>query len=123
MHGGAAGVLFDMSTTTALCPIARPGFWEFMGVATRLLDISYLKAVPVGITVRLNSSVVSAGKQMAMIRGEMTSLDSKTVYCTAKHHKVNVPGKPAHLNARVAWDEEFAKEWKPKGEETVESKI
>jgi acyl-coenzyme A thioesterase 13 len=26
MHGGAAGVIFDMSTTTALCPLARPGF-------------------------------------------------------------------------------------------------
>jgi hypothetical protein len=28
MHGGAAGVIFDMATTTALCPLARPGFWE-----------------------------------------------------------------------------------------------
>lgn len=26
MHGGAAGVIFDMSTTTALCPLAQPGF-------------------------------------------------------------------------------------------------
>jgi acyl-coenzyme A thioesterase 13 len=28
MHGGAAGVIFDMGTTTALGPLARPGFWE-----------------------------------------------------------------------------------------------
>ena len=28
MHGGAAGVIFDMCTTTALGPIARPGYWE-----------------------------------------------------------------------------------------------
>jgi acyl-coenzyme A thioesterase 13 len=28
MHGGAAGVVFDMSTTFALGPLARPGFWE-----------------------------------------------------------------------------------------------
>lgn len=28
MHGGAAGVIFDMCTTTALGPLARPGFWE-----------------------------------------------------------------------------------------------
>jgi acyl-coenzyme A thioesterase 13 len=123
MHGGAAGVIFDMSTTTALCPIARPGFWEFMGGVTRSLNISYLKAVPLGITVRLNSKVVSVGKQMAMIRGEMTSLDGKTVYCTAEHHKVNVPVTPEHLNARVAWDEEFAKEWKAKGGSGVKSKI
>jgi acyl-coenzyme A thioesterase 13 len=28
MHGGAAGVIFDMATTTALGPLARPGYWE-----------------------------------------------------------------------------------------------
>lgn len=28
MHGGAAGVIFDMMTTCALGPIARPGYWE-----------------------------------------------------------------------------------------------
>jgi hypothetical protein len=28
MLGGAAGVIFDMCTTTALGPLARPGFWE-----------------------------------------------------------------------------------------------
>jgi acyl-coenzyme A thioesterase 13 len=122
MHGGAAGVIFDMSTTSALCPIARPGFWEFMGGVTRSLNISYLKAVPIGITVRLNSKVVSVGKQMAMIRGEMTSLDGKTVYCAAEHHKVNAPVKPEHLNATIAWDEEFAKEWRANGGE-VKSKI
>lgn len=29
MHGGAAGVIFDMCTTTALGPLAKPGFWEY----------------------------------------------------------------------------------------------
>lgn len=29
LHGGAAGVLFDMFTTIALGPIARPGYWEY----------------------------------------------------------------------------------------------
>ena len=28
MHGGAAAVIFDMATTCALGPIARPGHWE-----------------------------------------------------------------------------------------------
>lgn len=28
MHGGAAGVIFDMCTTTALGPLAKPGYWE-----------------------------------------------------------------------------------------------
>jgi len=92
MHGGAAGVIFDMCTNSALGPIAKPGFWEyvpvfhslffrlsrsfnsiwrnlkerwlmerliwvgkslivensFFGGVTRALNISYLKAVPVG---------------------------------------------------------------------------
>jgi acyl-coenzyme A thioesterase 13 len=111
MHGGAAGVIFDMSTTTALCPIARPGFWEFMGGVTRTLNISYLKAVPIGETVRLISRVVSVGKQMAMVRGEMTSLDGKITYCTVEHHKVNTPVQPEHLIARLPWDDEFEKQW------------
>jgi hypothetical protein len=32
MHGGAAGVIFDMCTTTALGPLARPGFWEWVSI-------------------------------------------------------------------------------------------
>jgi acyl-coenzyme A thioesterase 13 len=111
MHGGAAGVIFDMATTSALCPVARPGFWEFMGGVTRTLNISYLKAVPVGTTVRLSSKVESVGKQMAMIRGVMTSLDGKTTYCTAEHHKVNAPVLPDHVKVRLAWDDDFEREW------------
>jgi acyl-coenzyme A thioesterase PaaI-like protein len=64
MHGGAAGVIFDMSTTTALCPLARPGFWEFLGGVTRSLNISYLKAVPIGTKVRLNSRVIGVGRHV-----------------------------------------------------------
>lgn len=52
MHGGAAGVIFDMLTTIALGPVARPGFWTFLGGVTRTLSISYLKAVPIGTSPR-----------------------------------------------------------------------
>jgi acyl-coenzyme A thioesterase 13 len=123
MHGGAAGVIFDMSTTTALCPLARPGSWEFMGGVTRSLNISYLKAVPIGVKVRLNSKVVSIGKQMAMIRGDMTSLDGKTTYCTVEHHKVNAPVRPEHRHVRTAWDDEFDREWKEHEKKAGKSKI
>ncbi|KAF2265462.1 thioesterase family protein-like protein [Lojkania enalia] len=111
MHGGAGAVIFDMATTTALCPIARPGYFEFMGGVSRTLNVSYLKAVPINTTVRLSSEVVSAGRQMAMIRGRMTSLDGKTVYCTVEHHKVNSPVLPQHREVRVPWDDEFEKKW------------
>ncbi|KAF2680595.1 hypothetical protein K458DRAFT_421297 [Lentithecium fluviatile CBS 122367] len=111
MHGGAAAVIFDMATTTALCPIARPASWEFMGGVTRTLNISYLKAVPIGITVLIRSKVVGVGKQMAMIRGKMTSLNEKVVYCTVEHHKVNTPVLEKHREVRVKWDDEFERDW------------
>lgn len=112
----------DMATTTALCPIAKPGYWEFMGGVTRTLNLSYLKAVPIRTTVRLSSKVVSVGKQMAMIRGVMTSLDGRVTYCTVEHHKVNVPVQEQHRKARVPWDDEFEREWKAKETELKEPK-
>lgn len=115
-------MIFDMSTTTALCPVARPGFWEFMGGVTRSLNISYLKAVPIGTHVRLNSRVISVGKQMAMIRGDMTSMDGKVIYCTVEHHKVNTPVLREHLLARVPWDDDWDKAWGIK-KETKASRI
>src|SRR3954469_20833156 len=96
-----------MLTTTALGPLARPGYWYFLGGVTRSLNISYLKAVPIGTTVRVRSRVVQCGRTMAMIRGEMTSVDGKTVYLTAEHHKVNVEMKRAHLAARIPYDDLF----------------
>lgn len=30
LHGGAAGVIFDMLTTPALAPLARPDYWEYV---------------------------------------------------------------------------------------------
>jgi acyl-coenzyme A thioesterase 13 len=100
-----------MATTSALCPVAKPGYWEFMGGVTRSLNISYLKAVPINTSVRLYSKVMSVGRQMAMIRGAMTSLDGRTTYCTVEHHKVNTPVREEHRSAKIPWDEEFAREW------------
>ncbi|KAK7534282.1 HotDog domain-containing protein [Phyllosticta citribraziliensis] len=106
MHGGAYGVVFDMATTSALNPLARPDFYFFMGGVTRILHISYLRGVSIGTKVLLSSKVVQIGKKMAMIKGEMTSLDGKTVYATAEHHKVNALPNPQHLEFRVPWDDE-----------------
>lgn len=87
-----------------------------MGGVTRSLNISYLRAVPIGTTVLLTSRVVQAGKTMAMIRGEMTSLDGSIVYATAEHHKVNVSMDAKHAGARVPWDDEIDAEMKKGGE-------
>lgn len=78
---------------------------SFLGGVTRSLNISYLKAVPVGTTVWFRSRVVQHGRTMALIKGEMTSEDGKTVYATVEHHKVNVQAQPGHLAERIQWDD------------------
>lgn len=73
---------------------------------TRSLNISYLRAIPLGTNVRINSKVIQAGGTMALIQGEMVSLDSKTTYATVEHHKVRVPTPAHHLKPEfdVEWD-------------------
>jgi acyl-coenzyme A thioesterase 13 len=105
MHGGSAGLIFDMLTTTALGPLATRRSYFFLGGVTRSLSISYLRAVPIGSTVRIYSWVVAAGKTMAFIRSEMTSVDGNVVYATAEHHKVNSEAKREHGDVKTAWDE------------------
>jgi acyl-coenzyme A thioesterase 13 len=104
---------------------------SFLGGVTRTLNISYLRAIPVGTyplpsllhpstsnpktgtTIRLHSKVMQVGRTMAMIRGTMSTQDGKTVYCTCEHHKVAVPTRKEHLEHRVEWDEV----WERKGKE------
>ncbi|EED14824.1 conserved hypothetical protein [Talaromyces stipitatus ATCC 10500] len=94
LHGGAYGVIFDMCTAITMQTISRPGYWEFLAGVTRTLNISYLKAIPLGTTIRINCQVEQHGKTMALISGYIESLDGKVKYATAEHHKVHVPADP-----------------------------
>jgi acyl-coenzyme A thioesterase 13 len=76
LHGGATATLFDICTTTALVPVARVGFWQYAGV-TRSLNVSYMRPVPIGSTVRVVSTVTHAGKRLASIRGELRDMQGK----------------------------------------------
>jgi acyl-coenzyme A thioesterase 13 len=78
----------------AVAPIARPGFWSGLNGVSRILNIAYLRAIPVGTLVRIRSKVVQVGKLMIMLRGEIGSVDGKIIYCTCEHHKVYVASKP-----------------------------
>lgn len=62
-HGGCIATLFDFCTTTALIPVARPGYWAYMGVS-RTLNVTYLRPVPLGEVVLIESEVVHAGKRL-----------------------------------------------------------
>lgn len=55
---------------------------------------------------------------MALIRGEMVSMDGKTTYATCEHHKVAVPTRPEHLGFRVPWDELWEKDGAGNGKDS-----
>jgi acyl-coenzyme A thioesterase 13 len=41
---------------------------------------------------------------MALLRGEMRSVDGTVLYCTCEHHKVSVPTPKENLEVRIKWD-------------------
>ncbi|ROV97038.1 hypothetical protein VSDG_04112 [Cytospora chrysosperma] len=123
LHGGAAGVIFDMLTTIALGPIARPGFWSFLGGVTRTLNLSYLKAVPIGTTVIVHAYVYQVGKRMAYIKGWMTSEDGKTIYAVCDQHKIHLPTLKEHLDLRVPWDDLWDEDGKERPKSTLNARL
>lgn len=75
LHGGCSATIFDICTTTALLPIAKPGFWAFAGVS-RTLNVTYLKPVPTGEVVVIESEVVHAGKRLCKAPYEVSGVGS-----------------------------------------------
>ncbi|CAZ80910.1 unnamed protein product [Tuber melanosporum] len=90
LHGGCAALIFDVCTTTALLPVAREGFWDYLGVS-RNLNISYLRPAPVGTVLVIHSEVVQAGRTLATIKGIISRKDDGRICYTAEHLKFNFP--------------------------------
>jgi len=88
LHGGAAATLFDFCTTMALAPLARPGFWRLLGVS-RTLAVTYLRPVPEGAAVLVESEVVAVGRRLATVRGVLRREDDGVVCATCEHGKFN----------------------------------
>jgi acyl-coenzyme A thioesterase 13 len=78
-----------------------------MGGVTRNLNISYLKAVPIGTTIHVHAYVYQVGKTMVYIKGWMTSEDGRMIYATCENHKVHVPSKKEHLKYKIPWDDQW----------------
>jgi len=89
LHGGCTASLFDICTTTALAPIAAPGYWMFAGV-TRTLNVTFLKPVEEGETVIIESEVVSAGKRLCVLKGTLRRGSNGEVLAICEHGKVSV---------------------------------
>jgi uncharacterized protein (TIGR00369 family) len=89
LHGGCTATIFDICTTTALAPIAKPGYWQYAGVS-RGLSVTYVKPVPEGESVLVESEVVSAGKRMCVLKGVMKRESDGEVLAVCEHGKVSI---------------------------------
>lgn len=85
LHGGAASTLLDTLTTTALLTIAKPGYWDMLGVS-RTLTVTFLRPLPLGTKVFVDCEVVAVGRSMANLKGTMRTGDGK-VCITCIHDK------------------------------------
>jgi acyl-coenzyme A thioesterase 13 len=96
-HGGCTATLFDICTTVALAPIARPGFWAYAGV-TRTLSLTYLRPMALGEEIVLECEVVHAGKRMCLIKGVMKRKKDGAITATCEHGKASIdPEMPSKL--------------------------
>ncbi|KAF1813896.1 hypothetical protein P152DRAFT_297026 [Eremomyces bilateralis CBS 781.70] len=102
--GGALASVMDIATGHAIATVSRPGFWPAPHGISRVINISFLKPVTRTGEVRIEAKVMQFGKSAAMVRGELTSLDGKEIYCTVEHHKLSFP-PPGEV--RLPWDDEL----------------
>lgn len=89
LHGGCTSTIFDVCTTTALAPIAKPGFWAFAGVS-RTLNVTYLRPAPEGTKLIIESEVVHAGKRLCALKGVMKRESDGAVIAICEHGKASI---------------------------------
>ncbi|RSL40183.1 hypothetical protein CEP53_013537 [Fusarium sp. AF-6] len=93
LHGGCAATLFDWCTTLPLALVARPGFWQGMGVS-RTLNVTYMRPVPVGEEVLIDCEIIQVGKKLATLRGTMRKKSDNSLLSVCEHGKVNIDPEP-----------------------------
>lgn len=96
LHGGCTATLFDVCTTVALAPIAKPGFWAYAGV-TRTLQVTYLRPMAQGDVVLIECEVVHAGKRLCTIKGTMKRKSDGAITATCEHGKVSIDPEVAKI--------------------------
>jgi len=88
MQGGCVSTLFDYVTSVSLGLVNEPGFWFFFGV-TRTLTVTLLRPVPVGEVILIEGEIINAGRNLALLRGEMRREADGTLLAICEHDKVN----------------------------------
>lgn len=92
LHGGCNSTLFDFCTSTVLGMVSKPGFWLWFGVS-RSLNVTYLRPVPAGETVLIESELVQVGQRLAHIKGRMRREKDGLLLATCEHDKFNTDSK------------------------------
>ncbi|KAK4448093.1 putative thioesterase superfamily member [Podospora aff. communis PSN243] len=93
LHGGCIATLFDYCTSVVICLVAKPGFWEFVGVS-RTLNTTYLRPAEVGAEVEIECELVAIGRQLCQLRGTMRRRgNGGEVFATCEHGKFNMDGR------------------------------
>ncbi|RPB21722.1 Thioesterase/thiol ester dehydrase-isomerase [Terfezia boudieri ATCC MYA-4762] len=89
LHGGATALIVDVTTTLALAPIARPGFWQYAGVS-RTLSVTYLRPAPMGRRVRVVAEVVQAGRTICTLKARVEDEETGRLLSVAEHGKMMI---------------------------------
>ncbi|KXJ96302.1 thioesterase family protein [Microdochium bolleyi] len=92
MHGGCTATLFDFATTMPIMFLSKPGFWEYLGVS-RTLNTTYLRPIPCGTAVLIETDILQIGRRMATTRGTMYAINPDgtkgAVLAVCEHGKAN----------------------------------
>ncbi len=86
-------MIFDICTSLTLQAVSTPGRFLNGGVS-RVLTVNYLRPAPEGTELELETEVISAGKNLAMLRGVLRRASDGAAISTCEHNKVAVPTKP-----------------------------
>lgn len=92
LHGGAVATIFDYTTSFAIYPIMRDGFWD-EGHVSRTLNVTYLRPAPEGEELLIENEVVSLGRSMACVKGIMRRKKDGKICYICEHNKVNTGSK------------------------------
>ena len=63
--------------------------WAFAGVS-RTLNVTYIRPIPAGEEVVIESEVVHAGKRLCTIKGVMKRKKDDAILATCEHGKVSI---------------------------------
>lgn len=88
LHGGCATTLLDNLSSSTFVTLAKEGHLD-TGSVSRTLNVTLLRPVPVGTKVRIVCEAVSAGKNLALCKGQIELLDGR-VAVTCTHDKAIV---------------------------------